>query len=717
MYIAAYGVSLCGLYVAYVGLGIVDVSFLTVLGGLVTIGFSISYLTRSLPSAGWAFSAVAGSIIGVIALRFLSSGSGEGMLFGAGDESVHRNMGSFLCWLLVLLSFAQLTNGWLLFTCVPTGAIMGLVGTAYAEIDFLISFVVFLLLGTFLVVHDHQARVASELGAERRVVRSELRLLAQVYVAALCACGSIVVARIAASPLHNMVSEYQFGALNRDDNRRTDNRTTTTSVAVTQREDLSVGVGPVAVQNVVLMRVRAEHGSYWRGATFDFYTGTGWRSSLPAERRIPMQPGRGEPSSMFDPRERAYVELRPVQSAHNRVVGRSHIMVQYIYLEPGALFTDLYAAPEAVLYRVPSAAVRGVPFSAAGDDAGRVSLPRALTAVAYEAVSRVVEWSPESLAASRARLPERLHRRYTQLDLPAPARGRLTELARQITQGAVSDYARVEALREYISKTCRYNLEVEPFATDGPDVASQFLFDRKEGYCDVFATSLAVLCRTLDIPARVASGFQSGEFEPLTLEYVVRDKDRHLWTEVWFSGHGWIPFDATDGAIDVTPTTVAERLLKRQGWLWSIFRRGVLPPLLGLMAVALVIFAVIWEVRSRRRARAFHAHSTLPMNAVRVLQAYAMLLSGLARRGLRRQLNQTPREYARTVETAFRARETEPSGLDELTQLVERARYAGDPLSLAEVERARQIVRHLLREARRHRFIAPIQAEEGAASA
>ncbi|MCS7066470.1 MAG: transglutaminase family protein, partial [Fimbriimonadales bacterium] len=73
-------------------------------------------------------------------------------------------------------------------------------------------------------------------------------------------------------------------------------------------------------------------------------------------------------------------------------------------------------------------------------------------------------------------------------------------------------------------------------------------FVAQQGYCTEFATALAVMCQYAGLSARVASGYLLTERDPQTGEYVVRDRHRHLWTEVYFSGIGWVPFDATQNA-------------------------------------------------------------------------------------------------------------------------------------------------------------------------
>ena len=88
------------------------------------------------------------------------------------------------------------------------------------------------------------------------------------------------------------------------------------------------------------------------------------------------------------------------------------------------------------------------------------------------------------------------------------------------------------------------------------DPIANFLFERKQGHCEYFASAMAVMLRTLGIPSRVVNGFRSDEFNDLTANYVVRAKDAHSWVEAYFPGYGWQTFDPTPGGAAGTP----------QGW-------------------------------------------------------------------------------------------------------------------------------------------------------
>ena len=89
-----------------------------------------------------------------------------------------------------------------------------------------------------------------------------------------------------------------------------------------------------------------------------------------------------------------------------------------------------------------------------------------------------------------------------------------------------------------------YTLDV-PAPPADRELTSWFLFDLKQGYCDYFATAMVVLARLNGIPARLAVGYTMGQFDPQRGDYRVTELNAHSWPELYFPGHGWIPFEPT----------------------------------------------------------------------------------------------------------------------------------------------------------------------------
>ncbi len=121
--------------------------------------------------------------------------------------------------------------------------------------------------------------------------------------------------------------------------------------------------------------------------------------------------------------------------------------------------------------------------------------------------------------------------------------GRMPELARAITAGEGGDAGRARSLESYLRTHFAYSLE--PVESESPDPLAGFLFERRQGHCEYFASAMAVLLRELRIPSRVATGYLGGTANPLTGWLVVRASDAHAWVEAWIPGQGWTTYDPT----------------------------------------------------------------------------------------------------------------------------------------------------------------------------
>ena len=131
-------------------------------------------------------------------------------------------------------------------------------------------------------------------------------------------------------------------------------------------------------------------------------------------------------------------------------------------------------------------------------------------------------------------------RKYLELPQLDP---RIPELARAATRPALNDPERALALAQYLRRNYAYTLELP--AHEVADPLAYFLFQRRKGHCEYFASAMAVMLRTLGIPSRLVTGFQSGVYNPLTDLWVVRASDAHSWVEAWMPGRGWMTFDPT----------------------------------------------------------------------------------------------------------------------------------------------------------------------------
>ncbi|MGZ5848736.1 MAG: transglutaminase TgpA family protein [Ramlibacter sp.] len=163
------------------------------------------------------------------------------------------------------------------------------------------------------------------------------------------------------------------------------------------------------------------------------------------------------------------------------------------------------------------------------------------------------------------------------------------ELMRSVPGGAGNKPALVEAALQRL-RTGGYVYTLDP-GVYGEHTADEFWFDRKQGFCEHIASAFVVLMRGMDIPARIVTGYQGGELNPVDGYWVVRHSDAHAWAEVWLEGRGWVRVDPT-GAVAPSRTGTLQRLRAPQGAFASALG-GVSPGLAASVRQA-------WEAVNNR---------------------------------------------------------------------------------------------------------------------
>ncbi len=149
--------------------------------------------------------------------------------------------------------------------------------------------------------------------------------------------------------------------------------------------------------------------------------------------------------------------------------------------------------------------------------------------------------SPEPAALQGAPPPPAgLTERYTRLPEALPPE--IGERAAALTEGSSTDYERAAALQTWFRSEGGFEYTTDPPAPQSPSALADFLTEQR-GYCVHFASAMAVMARTLGIPARVGVGFLPGRSTPDGWE--VAGSDAHAWPELWFAGVGWTRFEPT----------------------------------------------------------------------------------------------------------------------------------------------------------------------------
>jgi protein-glutamine gamma-glutamyltransferase len=265
--------------------------------------------------------------------------------------------------------------------------------------------------------------------------------------------------------------------------------------------------------------------------------------------------------------------------------------------------------------------------------------------------------------------------------LPPDRNPRTRQLAARLRAHAPADRDFVLAAIEFLrSGGFQYSLTPPKLDLDSVD---DFLFRTREGFCGHYASAFVALMRAGGVPARVVTGYQGGEWNPIGGYFLIRQSDAHAWTEVWIAGRGWQRVDPTAvvaperlrrGILDILPDAVSGRarllystpFLARlmQGWdaLNTAWNEGIVKfnvnTQLGILE-RLGVHSADWTALVTALGSglvawlawiAWHVgRSASPRPADRLARAYARLCGKLALAGIARDADEGPLAYAARI--------------------------------------------------------------------
>ncbi|KAB8129890.1 DUF4129 domain-containing protein [Gracilibacillus oryzae] len=308
--------------------------------------------------------------------------------------------------------------------------------------------------------------------------------------------------------------------------------------------------------------------------------------------------------------------------------------------------------------------------------------------------------------------PDYIRNQYLQLPETLPQR--VHDLAAEIVKEEQTRYEKAKAIEGYFgSNGYTYQTEDVSVPEQGEDYVDQFLFETMVGYCDNFSTSMVVMLRSLDIPARWVKGFTGGNLQPDQENlpdgynlYEITNNNAHSWVEVYFPEVGWVPFEPTSGFTnptefyqetsgealtpEVPEEAVEEELAEdpaqqetenvetaqeensetstgndqenNNGLIW----------LIGFaILIAAAFILIFWK---RKEIRDWYDKRKWGNIAKRMEldKSYLYVLDVLARRGFHRNKGQTLRQYARLIDEKMGINE-----MMELTLIYEQYLYRG----------------------------------------
>ncbi|MFN0146704.1 MAG: transglutaminaseTgpA domain-containing protein [Dehalococcoidia bacterium] len=274
--------------------------------------------------------------------------------------------------------------------------------------------------------------------------------------------------------------------------------------------------GDVKLGTKQLFEIKATEPGFIRGTSYDEYTGSGWK---------------------VGPRDRTTVEGGDLAASPEvQNYEKRNVSVLQVTVRDGDTTVLSQGMPLGTNVKVKAETPKGY-----RGDIEQLSSTRGLNAGdTYNSIGSESLASEEDLAAAGTEYPAWVAERYLQLpkDLPQRVRDEAAKVG-----GSGSPYEQAVAIEAYL-RSFPYNLGVSETPV-GRDVADYVLFDLKSGYFDTQATAMAVMLRSLGIPARIAVGFILDENEVTETTYTVRKDDQYSWVEVWFPRYGWVNFNPT----------------------------------------------------------------------------------------------------------------------------------------------------------------------------
>ena len=301
--------------------------------------------------------------------------------------------------------------------------------------------------------------------------------------------------------------------------------------------------------------------------------------------------------------------------------------------------------------------------------------------IAREPVTQLTTYDALSYTHTESSEPLSNFARKIESALPPNRNPRTRELAARLRERAAADPDFVRAVIDFF-RTGGFQYSLTPPMLD-LDSVDDFLFHTREGFCGHYASAFVALMRAGGVPARVVTGYQGGEWNPIGGYFLIRQSDAHAWAEVWIEGRGWRRVDPTAivaperlsrGILDILPNAVSGRtrllyttpLLVHllQGWdalntAWNerivkfdvnmqlgiLERLGVRSADWTALVAALASGLIGWLAWI-----AWHiGRSAGPRPADRLARAYARLCRKLARAGIARDAHEGPLDYAARI--------------------------------------------------------------------
>ena len=644
------------------------------IGLLGIVGYVVSYSYRRTRLSPRLLNGTIGFVVVLLVAAVLTGRLSIGSLEPATQSQTDLQLAVALQWLAVLYTWTLTDDRKVVTAAILAISTIGLVAASDVTPALIGCFLVYVAATVFLLIHQNYLLHwnwghADMRRGSRRLLGVQLILTAVCWVVVVLA-GMVLVIPLQAIGSHLSLSSALKGLVFAG-GAAADTQPTAPNVSVSDSKTFSIGQGGTdsefSLSKQVIFHVYPNDGNphYWRGDTYDVYNGQGWSSSLSLPQAPLAAVNRDFRRRMTD----YYVPPTLGDPSANVSSGVKAPLITNYELVSGTTDT-VYLPSRSFAVSVPAPYEMSAQYS----QDGHIQLPESLSRISYESSSLTDDISPNDLRNQPQGLtiaPKLKALYVNQLASSASSddQKRLAAQAKQIIDALPAnqhdEYDEANAIRGWVSDRAQYALDVSA-TPSGQDAVSYFLYTSHEGYCDLYASSMTILCRYAGIPARVATGFAPGVGRS-DGGYDLRAIDKHAWCEVYFPNYGWYDFDPTSGTRSAPRQTPWEKLtnsLKSAvSAISQLYRRGgPIPILLTIAILGGFLYIMATEganrLRSRRNARMQARAGIEEANSqgrdAAIARANAERRWQAARQELRRwNLKQKPSETAR--EFAVRA--------------------------------------------------------------
>jgi len=585
---------------------------------------------------------------------------------------------SIMCWFITIGAFIAWNENVLLFQAIPSLSLLSMVGIWETYNGAVLSFVIFLLSVTVLLSRAHirsMYRLAEESGYKTlgTISRGPWKRMAGPEWVLGFAAVVIVLSSIGAPIVQNFFKPFAGNFRESLPKALAKKLNQTDPFIPPSTVQTAVGTGPHTPGDRVMLLAQLDEPRYLRDGYFELYTGSGWQK---------------DQNAIF-PSDRVWEQDDLIyRKVFSQKVIKNPKVINYTVIPISGTINRVPVPGDAFELRLQ---VDGKGSRFKGGVLDQSTLPK------YFGKSYVPDES--IVPTKRVQIKEPTIRdAFTMVSTT----DRVREYAEKVTKSSKTDYEKALAIKNAIETSARYNLKAAAVPAN-LDAVDYFLFDSKEGYCDLFATAMVVMARCAGIPARYATGYYPIHNEKDGLgRTVLRSSDRHAWAELFFQDAGWVTFDTTEGALQIEGSELGGTGVKIPWYETQVFQVGMNVALVAAV-VSLLFFAFSDKLRIRDIfSKSKTSKRSLDKSAIVRKQLgiqYGLLSKALARStGITRPLHMSPTEYA--AKTSAKLDELGPR-VTALTSNFVIALYSNEPVSDEDLNRIKSDTKSLRSDLRK----------------